>query len=65
MNLTDGRIARTKHIGRSRVVEEVELKRIYERLRKQSYRSTRSYGKHAAYVAGVRDALTAIARVDR
>jgi hypothetical protein len=62
MPITDGRIQRSKYIGRSRVVTEVEAKRVYERLRKRSYRFSKQHYPlpdvwHNAYVAGVRDAL--------
>lgn len=68
MPLTDGRIARTKSIGRSQRISEHELKRIYERLRKRSYRRWLADGytllwqaeDHDAYIAGVRDALKEI-----
>lgn len=68
MPLTDGRIARTKAIGRSQRISEHELKRIYERLRKRSYRHISDRNKlqswwpfeHEAYTKGVRDALKEI-----
>lgn len=64
MPITDGRIQRSKYIGRSKVVTEVEVKRVYERLRKASYRGKQYHYMaevtHQAYVAGVRDALKEI-----
>lgn len=39
---------------------EGELGRIYERLRKRSYRKPWGNARHEAYVAGVRDALKAV-----
>lgn len=70
MPVTDGRITRSKYIGRSKVVTEVEMKQVYERLRKRSYRHISERGKlkswwpfeHEAYVMGVRDALKELMR---
>ena len=36
------------------------LERVYDRLRKRSYRSSRATRDHAAYIHGVKDALNAI-----
>ena len=37
-----------------------QLARVYDRLRKRSYRSAWTEREHEAYVAGVRDALNAV-----
>ena len=67
MPLTDGKITRSKYIGRQRIVTEVEAKRVYEKLRKRSYRFSKHHYNtpdmwHNAYVAGLRDALKELMR---
>lgn len=71
VKLTDGQLRRATLFGGSQVVTALEVKRVYEKLRKRSYRNldrrpmyggTWNVEDHEAYVEGVRDALKELTR---
>ncbi len=73
VKLTDGQLTRSNLLGQRQVIQAVEVKRVYEKLRKRSYRKIGNYNlrawdeswwpfEHEAYVQGVRDALKELTR---